>query len=1097
MWLDEARVLHGKGNAKTWFNLFSEVDEDGSGFITYDELHRVVRVKLRKSKTEMPDMPVKALWCSLDVNDSNAIEKDEMAPFFKRGGDWGSLKAGGGTSGAGASGASGEGEKPAPMKRANTTAVSKAPPPTKRGGSSVNSTIGSARDLVSSIERHGMARPLDCQPTSEMREELEEAGVSLPTEAEMDDLSKKLNVWLDEARVLHGKGNAKTWYNLFSEVDEDGSGFITYDELHRVMRTKLHKNKTEMPDKQIKALWCSLDINDSNAIDKDEMAAFFKRGGDWGSLKAGGGTSSVRVTGAGGQGEKPAPMKRANTTAVSKPPPPIKKGSTTSTIGSARDLVSSIERHGMARALDCQPTKEMREELELMDVSFPNEAEMDDLSKKLNTWLDEVRVLHSKGYAKTWFNLYSEVDEDGSGFITYDELHRTLRTKLHKSKTEIPDKLIKALWCNLDVNNSNSVEKDEMAAFLKRGGNWGGLKRSGVTPGVTPRPVVKAQPTRAAHPSGSQSAPQSPRDLPPGHPDALSPDLLLPSLSARPTVPGSTFASMEGGEGYYTADMRYVRRTCLELTASGNHAASLQVVEALMDIAQTEERLIGERKIRLAGGIRLCNELALSCMQPDKLKLGPAHDYLASAASRMTSESAMALRAVTLNSLGIYFMRSEQPQVALRCFDCVRQIGGGGAKDDVNLHALLNTTTVLSELGRDAESLRAAEAAVRIVERGHTMDPSLESAAFHNLAVASQRVGAGQIAIKSFRAALRNSRRQRTSERCTTAAGAARMRQGSPDKKVARHMQLSYESAVNRLPSAPVSPRHQPKEATGALSDWVESWFAASGVGDTIGMGSSLSPREGGGRDPLASVSFAGSDDDLKQELSADGDELLKMSMTGFRAFQPRAGAGGGVGKKRHARPAIERAMGGPAPTTLVLLPLDSPARPRAVSPRIRLSPVKPRPQGPGQKYGTFGPPPPRADALASGHGKGGHGKGGASASRGTAVLMPSKPSPRAVDPAAEPTRGGPRHRMLEKQATEVPAAAEPSQENPAAADEAEESGGAVEQGAAEVVDDESDAQAQAAAATKMQAMQRGKKARADVKARSAAGEEAAAQPAE
>ena len=114
-----------------------------------------------------------------------------------------------------------------------------------------------------------MTRALDCQPTSEMREELEQAGVSLPTEAEMDDLSKKLNTWLDEARVLHGKGNAKTWYNLFSEVDEDGSGFITYDELHRVMRTKLHKNKTEMPDKQIKALWCSLDINDSNAIDKD------------------------------------------------------------------------------------------------------------------------------------------------------------------------------------------------------------------------------------------------------------------------------------------------------------------------------------------------------------------------------------------------------------------------------------------------------------------------------------------------------------------------------------------------------------------------------------------------------------------------------------------------------------------------------------------------------------------------------------------------------------------------------------------------------------------------------------------------------------
>ena len=285
------------------------------------------------------------------------------------------------------------------------------------------SSIGSSRNIVSSIERHGMSRALDCQPTSEMRDELKEAGFSMPTEAELDDLSKKLNVWLDEARVLRGGDHAKTWFNLFSEVDEDGSGFITYDELHRVVRVKLHKNRTDMPDKQIKALWCSLDVNDSNSIEKDEMASFFKRGGAWGSMKAGGGTGTA---GASSEGDKPAPMKRANTTAVSKPPAPVKKGSS---------LVSSIERHGMARALDCQPTSEMREELEQMEFSLPTEEEMDDLSKKFNAWLDEKRVLHGKGSAKTWFNLFSEVDEDGSGFITYDELRRVVRTKLQKSKT--------------------------------------------------------------------------------------------------------------------------------------------------------------------------------------------------------------------------------------------------------------------------------------------------------------------------------------------------------------------------------------------------------------------------------------------------------------------------------------------------------------------------------------------------------------------------------------------------------------------------------------------------------------------------------------
>merc|ERR550514_1939932 len=123
-----------------------------------------------------------------------------------------------------------------------------------------------------------MGSAIACQPTSEMRVELDEMEVAFPTDDELTTLSEKMNVWLEEDRELHGRGHSVTWFNLFAEVDQDGSGFITYDELLDVIRHKLHKGPKVMTENKIKALWCTLDKDDSNSVEKDEMATFFKLG---------------------------------------------------------------------------------------------------------------------------------------------------------------------------------------------------------------------------------------------------------------------------------------------------------------------------------------------------------------------------------------------------------------------------------------------------------------------------------------------------------------------------------------------------------------------------------------------------------------------------------------------------------------------------------------------------------------------------------------------------------------------------------------------------------------------------------------------------
>ena len=66
---------------------------------------------------------------------------------------------------------------------------------------------------------------------------------------------------------------------LFKEIDADDSGFVTFDEMQTVTRRSLKITKAELSDDAIKALWCKLDIDDSNQIMMDEMGAFLRLAG--------------------------------------------------------------------------------------------------------------------------------------------------------------------------------------------------------------------------------------------------------------------------------------------------------------------------------------------------------------------------------------------------------------------------------------------------------------------------------------------------------------------------------------------------------------------------------------------------------------------------------------------------------------------------------------------------------------------------------------------------------------------------------------------------------------------------------------------------
>ena len=146
------------------------LDQDSSGFITYDELTNAYRQKCKKTEKVIAQSTIKSLWCALDADCSNTLEKSEMGNFLRAGAD----------------------------------SLPKAPPPQKR-----------EYKLTSEIDRVGMGRALDSTLTSVMIEELKAAGVKLPDEVEQQVLAKKLCGWLEEYRkTVLGQNSKPSWFNL-------------------------------------------------------------------------------------------------------------------------------------------------------------------------------------------------------------------------------------------------------------------------------------------------------------------------------------------------------------------------------------------------------------------------------------------------------------------------------------------------------------------------------------------------------------------------------------------------------------------------------------------------------------------------------------------------------------------------------------------------------------------------------------------------------------------------------------------------------------------------------------------------------------------
>ncbi len=230
------------------------------------------------------------------------------------------------------------------------------------------------------------------------------------------------------------------------------------------------------------------------------------------------------------------------------------------------------------------------------------------------------------------------------------------------------------------------------------------------------------------------------------------------------------------------------------LAKQSDHSAALALIDT--SLASLGEARTPSIIAAAATAVRLANELALGCMRdpavtgsdPSADQLEAAYGYLKWALK--VPHASPALRAVTLNNAGIYYTHTGQPEAALRCLERVSKSSPGVVlEDDVSVHVCLNMTTVLAALGRHAEALAKAQQAVRTLTRtertsarsGVKADPSLLSAAYHNLAVQQERLGSSTAHVRSHKAAAVQARRS-----------------GERGRPMASYMEHAYNQACNQ-----------------------------------------------------------------------------------------------------------------------------------------------------------------------------------------------------------------------------------------------------------------------------------------------------------
>ena len=240
-------------------------------------------------------------------------------------------------------------------------------------------------------------------------------------------------------------GNA-AWYKLFKQMDDDGSGKITFTELLDMVRNELEFTAKEVSDSALKRVWAALDDDRSGYLTSGEFGAFMRKG-----------EAALReLTPQRSWKEKRTEKNRLEAAALTL--------TLTLTLAQALTLTLTLT---LTRLEAAAVTAGLNKDKNAMgNINPAGEDRVLELSVRLLQRMGQIEPDPSK---RSWYRMFKHMDDDGSGRITYYELVDMVRNELRIHSDELPDSNLKSVWAALDNDGSGFITAGEFGNFMRKG----------------------------------------------------------------------------------------------------------------------------------------------------------------------------------------------------------------------------------------------------------------------------------------------------------------------------------------------------------------------------------------------------------------------------------------------------------------------------------------------------------------------------------------------------------------------------------------------------------------------------------------------------